>query len=325
MRRLAVSDLTFEIGGLSRPECVIATARSGLFVSHDPVGIQHIAPDGRRTLYGLPDRASADFTPNGIALTSDGRLLIANTGLDGGVYQVTRDGACTAFLTEVDGRPLYPANFVLADASDRIWISVSTGLKPRSRAYSRDVSDGFIVLCDRAGARIVADGLGYANECRISNDGSRLYVNETFGRRISRYDIRADGSLGPRETFATLGAGDFPDGGVFDAEGGYWVTSVISNRIWRFDPDGRGHLFFEDANMAYVEEMEAAYQAGCLSAEMLYSDAGTTINHIASVTFGGPDLKTVYLGTLKMDCLPSFRSPVAGARPAHWNWTFQKQ
>jgi sugar lactone lactonase YvrE len=50
------------------------------------------------------------------------------------------------------------------------------------------VSDGFIVRVDDAGARIVADGLGYTNEVQLDPSGERLYVNETFGRRLSRWD-----------------------------------------------------------------------------------------------------------------------------------------
>jgi hypothetical protein len=37
-----------------------------------------------------------------------------------------------------------------------------------------------------------------------------------------------------------------------------------------------------------------------------------------SVTFGGPDLRDAYVGSLKMDRLPHFRAPVAGPPPVHW-------
>jgi hypothetical protein len=39
---------------------------------------------------------------------------------------------------------------------------------------------------------------------------------------------------------------------------------------------------------------------------------------MASITFGGPDLRTVYLGSLRGSTLPSFRSPVAGLPMVHW-------
>jgi hypothetical protein len=39
---------------------------------------------------------------------------------------------------------------------------------------------------------------------------------------------------------------------------------------------------------------------------------------MASITFGGEDLRTVYLGTLLGSRIPYFRSPVAGLPLAHW-------
>ena len=40
---------------------------------------------------------------------------------------------------------------------------------------------------------------------------------------------------------------------------------------------------------------------------------------MASVTFGGPDLKTVYIGSLSGTVLPAFRSPVPGVPLPHWS------
>jgi hypothetical protein len=47
--------------------------------------------------------------------------------------------------------------------------------------------------------------------------------------------------------------------------------------------------------------------------------AGSLAPWMASLTFGGPDLRTVYLGSLRGSTLPSFRSPVAGLPLVHWN------
>ena len=48
--------------------------------------------------------------------------------------------------------------------------------------------------------------------------------------------------------------------------------------------------------------------------------ATRSLRNIASVAFGGPDLKTVYLGCLNGTGIVSFRSPIAGAEPAQWRW-----
>ena len=66
---------------------------------------------------------------------------------------------------------------------------------------------GFIVLLEDGRARIVADELGYTNECLVHPDGKRLFVNETFARRLTSFDIAANGDLSNRQTVAQLGEG----------------------------------------------------------------------------------------------------------------------
>jgi hypothetical protein len=46
--------------------------------------------------------------------------------------------------------------------------------------------------------------------------------------------------------------------------------------------------------------------------------AGRILRNISSLAFGGPDLRTAYLGCLLGDTLAHFRSPVAGHPPRHW-------
>ena len=40
---------------------------------------------------------------------------------------------------------------------------------------------------------------------------------------------------------------------------------------------------------------------------------------MASVTFGGPDLQTVYIGSLRGQRVPYFRAPAPGLPMVHWN------
>ena len=123
-------------------------------------------------------------------------------------------------------------------SGEKVFITVSTRLVPRTLARKPGHADGFIVCVDKRGARVVAEGLGFTNECKVDPSGKWLYVNETFGKRLSRFPLHEDGDLGKRETVATFGAGVFPDGLDFDAEGGVWITSVFSNRLIRVMPDG---------------------------------------------------------------------------------------
>lgn len=314
-------DVTFRGRGLDRPECVLAHA-SGLVFAADwrgGGGVAIVRPDGgvaRVTARGLPE----PLRPNGIALEPGGSFLVAHLGdRTGGVFRLHPDGRVEPVVTEVGGRPIPPTNFVLRDAAGRLWITVSTRRVPRHAAARPDVADGFVAVLEPGGApRIVADELGYTNECLLSPDGGSLLVNETFGRAVSRFELRPDGALGAREVVARFGEGTFPDGLALDAEGGLWITSIVSNRVIRLHPDGRAEVVLEDADAQAVAETEALFRRGALDAARLGRRHGRTLANVSSLAFGGPDLRTAHLGCLRGDAVASFRAPVAGASPVHW-------
>ena len=298
--------------GLHRPECVLCTAGE-VVVSHVGGGVTRLLADGsQRDVLGPGNPTVAT---NGFAIGPDGSFLCANLLPPGGVWRI-RDGEQEPLLTEVDGEPLLSVNFVHADRDERLWISVSTRRQPRARGYRPDVRDGFVVLLDQRGARIVADGLRYTNEARVDPRGRYLYVNETFGRRTSRFVLTNTG-LGPRETVAEYGPGTFPDGLEFDQEGGLWITSILSNRVIRIH-DRQQTVILEDSDPEHLARIEQAFQAGELERPHMDS-VPTTLKSLSSLAFGGPARKTVYLGNLLDDCIYTFPSPVAGAEPPHWH------
>jgi hypothetical protein len=184
---------------------------------------------------------------------------------------------------------------------DRTWISVSTWQIPRQRAWRPDVADGSIVLLDCKGARIVADGLHYTNEVRPDPSGTWLYVVETFGRRLSRFRIAANGDLTEREVVVTLGHGCFPDGFAFDRKSRIWITSLISNRLLRLAGD-EVTTVLEELNPDYVADVERAFATGDMRAEHLGPIPGTKLQHLTSVAFGANGTE-LYLGSLHTDCV----------------------
>lgn len=301
---------------LNRPECVVATRAGDVFVPDWPGGVTVVRPDGRTQTWRAT--STMDLRPNGIALVSDGSFLIANLGADGGIWRLDRAGRLSPVLLEIDGVPLPPSNFVTIDGHGRIWISVSTRLLPRQRAWRNDVADGFVVLLDAAGPRIVADGLHYTNEVRPDPAGEWLYVVETFGRRVRRCAIGRQGALGAAETVFSIDRGFFPDGFAFDEDGGLWVTSLVSNRLVRFH-DQRTEIVLEDVNAGFVEQVERAFASGAMAAEHLGRIPGTRLQQLTSVAFGGPDRRTVYLGSLHASCLYRFRTEIRGAMTPEWD------
>ena len=315
---MPVSTLEPHGAGLNRPECVVPTRSGDVFVPEWPGGVTVVRADGHTQSWRATS-TTIDLRPNGIALAPDGSFLIANLGDDGGVWRLERNGRLTPEVVEVDGIALPPANFVTVDDRQRTWISVSTRMKPRQQAWRDDVADGFVVVRDARGARIVADGLGYTNEVRPDPSGQWLYVVETFGRRVRRFPIGPGASLGSPETVLSPSHGFFPDGFTFDEEGGLWVTSLVSNRLVRFHRD-RLETILEDVNPDFVQRVEDAFAARTMAAEHLGKIPGTLLQQLTSVAFGGPDRRTVYLGSLHGTSVYRFRGDVAGAHEAHWDF-----
>ncbi len=316
--KIELSSITHVGQGLKRPESVIATARGDLFVSDHDCGVRAVD-----TVPSRPQGMPEGFLPNGIELTPEREFLVANLGTTcgGGVWRIDRNNQIRPVLMEVDGEPLSSTNFVTLDAQGRTWISMSTRKVPRELAFKAGVADGFIAVSDERGARIVADGIEFTNECRVDPSGRWLYANETYGRKLSRFPIvgsGADWKLGSREVVHHFTDGDFPDGLAFDAQGGVWVACVVSNRVVRIAPDGQVRVIIEDTDAQQIAAAESAYARGQLSRGDIDSGGLRSLRNVSSVAFGGPDLRTVYLGNLAGDRLATFRSPIAGAVPPHW-------
>jgi sugar lactone lactonase YvrE len=318
---LPLEDLRFIGSGLVRPECVLANAAGDLFTADWRGGVAHLRPDGSVALYVGRGPAGLALKPNGIALLRDGSFLLTHLGDDeGGVFRLQRDGEVTPWLQQVDGVNLPPTNFVVEDAAGRVWVTVSTRLKPRALGYRRSCNDGFIVRVDSRGAAIVADGLGYTNEVAVHPSGRWLYVNETFARRLSRFALHADGSLGAKEVVTEFGPGTFPDGLAFDEEDHAWVVSIVSNRLVRVAPDGAATVWLEEADADHLSWVEQAYEAGTMGRAHLDGAPSRSLRNISSVAFAGGDRRTAVLGCLLGERLATLRLPVAGVAPTHWHY-----
>ncbi len=323
---------------LQRPECILAERDGTLWSADARGGVVRIAPDGTQRFVGQRAderfaRAAADtaqaleakFTqgtlPNGLAFAADGSFLIANFGTDR-LEAMTRDGRSRVLLDAIDGQPIGKVNFVLRDSRDRLWLTVSTRVNPWTRAAASRVRDGYIAVLDAHGARIVADGFCFTNEARLDAGERWLYVAETTGPHITRLrlDERADGvRLVDREVFGPSPLPGFPDGIAFDAHGNLWCTLVMVDRLVALTPEGDLRLLLDDGDPEASRNLLAKMAAGGVTTEDMMRARGTLAPWMASVTFGGPDLRTVYLGSLLGTTIPFFRSPVAGLAPLHWN------
>ena len=308
VRPFELSELTIWGEGLERPEDV-AVGRDGRVYATDPhVGAREILPDG--TLRSVGETVFPGCC-NGISMDLDNRILLANLGAHHGVAgPIERldpnSGVREVLLREVDGRKLTSCNYPMVDSAGNIWCSNSVAAENFEGLAEKLAYDGFIfVLRPDGTASVVADGIGFANGLAMSADEDYLYCCQSFGSNVLRYPVLPGGRLGPGEQYGPqLGPkkGDpgatgqsalaYPDGCAFDVEGNLWVTLFWANKVLAITPDGRLMTLIDDPEWKIMKSP-------------------------ANVTFGGEDMKDVYIGGLEMNYVVKLRSPVAGMKLAH--------
>ena len=322
---------------LQRPECILAERDGTLWAADARGGVMRIAPDGSQRFIG--QRADARFgtaqagsaqdfeakftqgtLPNGLAFAANGDILISNFGTD--LLEVmTRDGATRTLYDRIDGMPIGKVNFVLRDSRDRIWVTVSTRVNPWTAAAASRVRDGYIAVVDGQGLRVVADGFHFTNEVRLDAREEWLYIVETTGPCITRMRLDESGGsvrLTDREVFGPSHLGGYPDGIAFDAHGNLWCTLVMTDQLIALTPQGDKRLLLDDGDPEASANLLQRMDAGTVRPEDMQRAHGSIAPWMASVTFGGPDLRTVYLGSLLGTRIPFFRSPVPGLPMVHW-------
>jgi sugar lactone lactonase YvrE len=316
---------------LQRPECILAEPDGSLWSADAHGGVVHICPDGRQEL--ITQKRSSAFThsgdevarftqgtlPNGLAFARNGDILISNFGTDC-LELMTRGGETRVLMDSVEGKPIGKVNFVLRDSRDRLWITVSTKVKNWVDALVPDLDDGYIIRLDARGPRIVADGLHFTNEVRFDAGEQHLYVVETTGGRILRFRVDPEGELRDREIYGPthLGRGAYPDGIAFDSIGNLWGTMVYSDKLFAITPEGKLRILLDEGDPEKIGRLDEAFREKRVRSELLFETGRGPAPWMASVTFGGPDLRTVYIGSLKGTSIPWFRSPVAGLPMVHW-------
>ena len=329
--RVDQSKIEFIGHDLQRPECILAERDGTLWSADARGGLVRIRPDGSREI--ITQKSAITFAkaiddeqrftqgtlPNGLAMARNGDFLIANFGNDC-LELMTREGESRTLIDSIDGAPIGKVNFVLRDLHDHIWITVSTRIKNWMTAMRPDIADGYIALYDGRGLRVVADDLAFTNEIRLDANEEWMYAVETTGQRVSRFRVGPDGTLTSREVFGPtrLGPGGFPDGIAFDAFGNLWGTLVMADILFAITPDGEYREILNDGDADMTRRMDARFHAGTLTPQEMLQWGGTLAPWFASVTFGGADLKTVYIGSLRGSRIPHFRSPVAGLPMVHW-------
>jgi sugar lactone lactonase YvrE len=166
------------------------------------------------------------------------------------------------------------------DAAGRLWIGT------RHRDASAPVG---ALYCIGPGmtVRRVIDGLIVSNGIAFSPDGRTMYHTDSRPGRIDAYAFDPDnGSLGScRRLIDYAGKGRRPDGCTVDADGFLWVAEIDGARVARYAPDGT-----------------------------LEREIALPVSKPSSVAFGGTDLSTLFITTIRYGLTDAQRSaqPWAG-------------
>lgn len=102
----------------------------------------------------------------------------------------------------------------------------------------KNPASGMIALVAPDGSvRQVADGLEFPNGMAVTPNNSTLIVAESFAKRLTAFDIAANGNLSNRRVWAPLQEG-VPDGISADGEGAVWYADVPNKRCVRVREGG---------------------------------------------------------------------------------------
>jgi sugar lactone lactonase YvrE len=167
---------------------------------------------------------SIDWLPNGPLLITSGR--------EGILRRMEPDGS---LVTHADlSRLARGWNEIVVDGRGNTYVN-GGGFDLMA---GEKFAPGIIALVAHDGTvRQVADGIAFPNGMAITADNSTLIIAESYGKRLTAFDIAADGGLTNRRVWADLKDG-VPDGICIDAEGAVWYADVPNKRCVRVREGG---------------------------------------------------------------------------------------
>ena len=174
----------------------------------------------------------------------------------------------------LDGWPAVRFNDARVDPRGSLWAgSMRNNVNPDGSAGECGGADGVLLRIDPDGqVRVWEREIAIANTLAWNPARTRFYFADTMPNRISVYDYDcATGAISSRRSFFEGCERGMPAGSAMDSEGFLWNCRYGGGCIVRIAPDGA---------VDCVIEMPA--------------------RNITSCTFGGPDLRTLYVTTAEL-------------------------
>lgn len=181
-----------------------------------------------------------DDSPEATSFRPDGR---------GGFYVVEQTNRrlvrwdASGKMTEVladrfEGKLLNRPNDAIVKSDGTIWITDPDFLFAQRPEEKKELIEQNVYRYDPPTRQLTAAarGFGKPNGLAFSPDEQSLFVTDSAGSAILRFKVNPDGTLGPREIFATLKVKGL-DGLAFDSSGRLWCAALDGVHI--FDASGR--------------------------------------------------------------------------------------
>jgi len=222
-----------------------------------------------------------DEPPTAVALTDRSDTLAVAVGGRVVLWQPRTDARHYFVLAE-DRWPTVRLNDGRPDPAGNLWLgSMFNNVAPDGS--DRPIADAaagrlFRIAADGT-VGVHRDGIGISNTFCWSPDATRFYFGDTLANELRVYDFDAASGLiaNERPFFARFGRGS-PDGSAVDSEGYLWNARYGGGCVVRVAPDG---------TVAGVIEMPC--------------------DNVTTCTFGGPDLRTMFVTTAAGGAAPGRR------------------
>jgi sugar lactone lactonase YvrE len=165
---------------------------------------------------------------SGIAFTPEGDLVFAEGGIPG-ITRKTRRG----YVNLTEGYRLFRPNDLIVDMKGGIYF---TDPGPRPVVPGLKV---FVYYLPRGTKEPVTidDDIPRPNGLALALDGKTLFVDDTLGTTVFAYDVRPDGMVANKRTFAelkgiALGEESLANGMAIDSDGRLYVATVRGVQVF---------------------------------------------------------------------------------------------
>jgi gluconolactonase len=331
VRRFDASPFEVVATGLEYPESPVACADGSVIVAEVKGGrLTRVRPDGAKETV-----ATTAGSPNGAAFGPDGKIYVCNSGgfvwipvgplwvtgpqppdygggsiqrvdpATGAVETVYTSFATTDPVTrQAVALPLKGPDDLVFDVTGGFWFTDWGKSRPRDR----DVTGVYYARADGSSIREAIFPLNAPNGVALSPDGTRLYVAETYTRRILYWDLSAPGQVAANARTldgSCLLTAAIPGQGILDsikvdAEGNVWAATMLPEGA---DPRSSGGL-------TIVSPAGEVLQ-------FLVIDVGSPVPLPSNLCFGGEGGRTAWVACGGSGQLARIRVKVPGL-PLHF-------